>query len=73
MATSASLPARLSAPASSGSPKLHGSILVVDDDEIIRNLFIELFRSEGVVIRVAGTAQEALGMVKQAPPARLMV
>ena len=73
MITSASLPARSSVPALSGPPKMHGSILVVDDDEIIRNLFIELFRSEGVAIRVAGTAQEALAMVKQAPPALLMV
>ncbi|MDP3090320.1 MAG: F0F1 ATP synthase subunit delta [Nitrospira sp.] len=73
MATSVSLPARASAPSAMGSPKLHGSILVVDDDEIIRNLFVELFRSEGVAIRVAGTAGEALAMVKQAPPALVMV
>jgi len=72
MVTSASLPARSSVPAVAGPQKLHGSILVVDDDEIIRNLFVELFRSEGVVIRVAGTAQEALAMVKQAPPDLLM-
>lgn len=73
MTTSVSLPARASAPAATGSQKLHGSILVVDDDEIIRNLFIELFRSEGVSIRVAGTAGEALAMVKQASPALVMV
>jgi flagellar assembly protein FliH len=72
MGTSASLPAVASAP-SSGSRKMHGSILVVDDDEIIRNLFIELFRSEGVAIRVAATGEEALALVKQATPALLMV
>jgi flagellar biosynthesis/type III secretory pathway protein FliH/FixJ family two-component response regulator len=73
MGTSASLPALAPASSSSGSQKMHGSILVVDDDEMIRNLFIELFRSEGVAIRVAGTAQDALSLVKQAPPALLMV
>ena len=73
MGTSASLPAVVSAPAASGSAKMHGSILVVDDDEIIRNLFIELFRPEGVAIRVAATGQEALALVKQAPPALLIV
>lgn len=72
MGTSASLPAVASAP-SSGSQKLHGSILVVDDDEIIRSLFIELFRSEGVAIRAAATGQEALALVKQASPALVMV
>jgi flagellar assembly protein FliH len=72
MGTSASLPAVASAP-SSGSQKMHGSILVVDDDEIIRNLFIELFRSEGVAIRVAATGQEALALVKQTSPALVMV
>lgn len=71
MGTSASLPAVSSA--SSGTQKIHGSILVVDDDEIIRNLFIELFRSEGVAIRVAATGQEALALVQQAPPALLIV
>lgn len=73
MGTSASLPAVASVPAASGSAKMHGSILVVDDDEIIRNLFIELFRQEGVAIRVAATGQEALTLVKQAPPALLIV
>jgi flagellar assembly protein FliH len=52
---------------------MHGSILVVDDDEIIRNLFIEFFRSEGVSIRVAGTGHAALALVKQAPPDLIIV
>ena len=72
MRTSASLPAMSSALAASVSPKMHGSILVVDDDEIIRNLFIELFRAEGLSIRVAGSRQEALALVKQAAPALLI-
>lgn len=73
MVTSVSLPAKASASATSDEPKIHGSILVVDDDEMIRNLFIALFRAEGVAIRVAGTAHEALALVKQSPPALLMV
>lgn len=52
---------------------MHGSILVVDDDEIIRSLFVELFRSEGVAVRVAGTGQEALALVKQYSPALVIV
>lgn len=52
---------------------MQGSILVVDDDEIIRNLFVELFRSEGAAIRVAGTGREALALVKQSPPDLLIV
>lgn len=73
MATTAPVPAVSSTKASPGVPKMHGSILVVDDDEIIRNLFIELFRSEGVCIRVAGTGREALALVKQVPPALVIV
>lgn len=73
MGTSASLPALASPPLPAGIKKMHGSILVVDDDEIIRNLFVELFRSEGVAIRVAGTGQEALALVEQAPPALMLV
>lgn len=73
MGTSTTLPVALSGASSPGMSKMHGSILVVDDDEIIRNLFIELFRAEGVAIRVAGTGQEALDLVKHAPPALIMV
>lgn len=57
----------------SGAPRLQGSILVVDDDEIIRNLFLELFRPEGVSIRLAGSAQEAIALMKQSAPALLIV
>jgi len=73
MGTGTSLSIASSAVPAPGSTKMHGSILVVDDDEIIRNLFIELFRSEGVAIRVAGTGKEALALVKQAPPDLIMV
>ena len=57
----------------SAAARLQGSILVVDDDEIIRNLFVELFRTEGATIRTAASAHEALSMVKQAAPALLIV
>src|SRR5437868_4147726 len=56
-----------------GVPSIKGSILVVDDDEMIRNLFLELFRQEGVSIRVAGTAVEAVALMKQAVPSLLIV
>lgn len=53
--------------------RFQGTILVVDDEEGIRNLFLELFRSEGVPTRVAGSGQEAMSMVKQRAPALLIV
>lgn len=55
------------------APRLHGSILVVDDDELIRNWFLELFRPEGVSIRAAASGQEAIAMVKQSAPALVIV
>lgn len=63
----------LSVRAPSSGPKLQGSILVVDDDELIRDLFLELFRQEGVTIRVAATGDEALALMKQSAPALVMV
>jgi FixJ family two-component response regulator len=51
----------------------HGSILIVDDDELIRDLFLELFRSEGVSVRVAASGRDAIAMVKQSVPALLIV
>ncbi len=51
----------------------HGSILIVDDDELIRDLFLEIFRPEGVSVRVAASAREAIAMVKQSAPALLIV
>lgn len=51
----------------------HGSILIVDDDELIRDLFLEIFRPEGVSVRVAASGREALAMVKQSVPALLIV
>lgn len=56
-----------------GVPRLQGSILIVDDDEIIRNLFLELFRPEGVSIRVAASGQEAISLLKQSAPSLLIV
>jgi FixJ family two-component response regulator/F0F1-type ATP synthase delta subunit len=50
-----------------------GTILIVDDEEGIRNLFIELFQPERVPVRVASTGPEAIAMVKQMAPAVLIV
>jgi FixJ family two-component response regulator len=50
-----------------------GTILIVDDEEGIRNLFIELFRPEGVSVRVASSGPEAIAMVRQMAPAILIV
>ncbi len=49
-----------------------GTILIVDDEEGIRNLFLELFRPEPVSVRVASSGQEAIAMVKQQAPALLI-
>lgn len=59
--------------AQAGVSRLSGAILIVDDDEPIRKLFLELFRPEGVAIRAAGSGREAITMVKQAVPALLIV
>lgn len=50
-----------------------GTVLVVDDEESIRNLFLELFRSERIAVRVASSRQEALTMVRQIAPTLLIV
>ena len=56
-----------------GGSRLQGAILAVDDDELIRNLFLELFRPEGVSIRAAASGLEAIAMVKQSAPALMIV
>ena len=56
-----------------GIHRVHGSILVVDDDEPVRKLLLELFRPEGVTIRAAGSGQEAIAMIKESSPALLIV
>lgn len=53
--------------------RFQGTVLVVDDDEGVRSLFVELLRPEGVSIRVSGSGQEALSMVKQMAPALLII
>jgi flagellar assembly protein FliH len=50
-----------------------GTILIVDDEAGIRNLFIDLLRPERVPVRVAGSGREAIAMVKQMAPALLIV
>jgi FixJ family two-component response regulator/F0F1-type ATP synthase delta subunit len=56
-----------------GLSRLRGTVLIVDDEEGIRSLFVELLRPERVHVRVAGSGQEAIAMVKQAAPALLIV
>lgn len=53
--------------------RVQGTILVVDDEESIRNLFRELVRSDGIGVRVASSGQEAMAMVKQMAPTLLIV
>jgi flagellar assembly protein FliH len=55
------------------APRLPGSIVAVDDDEIIRRLLLELFAPEGVPIRLAGSAREAVALIAQSAPALLIV
>jgi len=52
--------------------RLQETILIVDDEEGVRNLFLELFRPERVHVRVASSGQEAIAMVKQMAPALLI-
>lgn len=56
-----------------GLSRVQGTVLVVDDEESIRNLFLELFRAERIDVRVASSGQEALAMVKQRVPTLLIV
>lgn len=53
--------------------QLQGTILIVDDEEGMRNLFLELLRPERVPVRVARSGEEAIAMVKQMAPALLIV
>ena len=52
--------------------RLQGTVLVVDATKG-SEAFAELLRPEGVPIRVSGSGQEALSMVKQAAPALLII
>lgn len=54
-------------------PRLQGTVLVVDDDEGVRSLFLELLRREGVPVRVSDSGQPALSIVKQQAPALVIV
>ncbi|HMS86424.1 MAG TPA: response regulator [Nitrospira sp.] len=53
--------------------RVQGTVLVVDDEDSIRNLFLELFKSERINVRVAGSGQEAVAMVKQMAPTLVIV
>lgn len=53
--------------------RLQGTVLIVDADEGGRNVFHNLLQPERVSIRLSGSGQEALAMVKQKAPALLIV
>jgi len=53
--------------------RLQGTVLVVDADEGIRHALHELLQPERVSVRLSGSGQEALAMVKQKAPALLIV
>lgn len=50
-----------------------GTILIVDDEEGIRNFLLELLRPERVPVRVAGSGREAIAMVREMAPALVIV
>jgi FixJ family two-component response regulator len=54
-------------------PRLQGTVLVVDADEAVRKMFHELLQAEGVSVRLSGSGEEALSLVKQRAPALLIV
>ena len=59
-------------PASAGSAideGLDGSILVVDDDDNIRELIAEWLATIGYRVVMAANAEEALAQVRRTPPA----
>ena len=53
--------------------RLQGTVLIADADEEVRNVFHDLLQPERVSIRLSGSGQEALTMVKQKAPALLIV
>ena len=53
--------------------RFQGTVLIVDADEGIRRVFHDLLQPERVLVRLSGSGQEALAMVKQKAPALLIV
>src|SRR4051794_1073717 len=47
--------------------KSHGSILVVDDEEIMREILETLLKSEGYSVRLASSGEEGLELAKNVP------
>ncbi len=50
-----------------------GTVLIIDADEGVRQSFRNLLQPEGVSVRLSGSGQEALSMIKQKAPALLIV
>lgn len=55
--------------ASAKDPEMPPTILVVDDEPLIRTLLAELLAEEGFPVQVAGDGAEALAVLEQEPPA----
>jgi flagellar assembly protein FliH len=69
--TGGTIPALVSSERSAS--RLPGTVLIVDADEGVRKALHELLQPERVSIRLSGSGQEALAMVKQKAPALLIV
>jgi DNA-binding NtrC family response regulator len=52
---------------SSSDPSAKGRILIVDDEEVVRNALLEWFGSEGYHVRAAASGREALDALRKGP------
>jgi CheY-like chemotaxis protein len=50
-----------------------GTILVVDDDEIVRNMLAEVLQEGGFQVQLAADGREALALLDAAAPPRLIL
>jgi len=64
--------ATLARPCVSRCGQRDSSILVVDDEETVRELLVRLLHSEGHRVRAVGSAQEALAALKESPASLLI-
>jgi FixJ family two-component response regulator/flagellar biosynthesis/type III secretory pathway protein FliH len=64
--------ATLSQPCVSSGGRREHAILVVDDEEAIRELLVKLLQSAGHRVRAVGSAREALAVLKEFPVALLI-